>query len=131
MPMTAVPEGEAPDAAGVVRMETVVMDPGNGEDSLFGGDALCLMGRAALAAARRHTNAAVAMARTNDVRFHQPVPVGHILELTARVIHTRAGAMTVLVDGMVQARRGGRRTLALSGYFQMVTADDKAHTVEA
>ncbi|MFV3131599.1 acyl-CoA thioesterase [Niveispirillum sp. KHB5.9] len=104
---------------GTTLMETVVSDPADHDGMLFGGNALRLMGNAALAAARRHTNGKVAMTRTDDVCFHQPVAIGQLLELTARVIHTDAASMTILVDGMVQSP-AGRRTLAMSGYFQMV-----------
>ena len=126
MPMTAVAATELLEEAGPICVEMLIADPGSRDGTLSGGDALCLMGRAALAAAKRHTNGQVVMVRAEDVRFHQPLPVGHILELTARVIHTDAHGMTILVDAMLQAQRGGRRTLALSGYFQMMAGANRA-----
>ena len=124
MSVTAIgtEEGSLGSAAAVL-LETVFPDAADPDGTLFGGNALRLMGKAALAAARCHTNGKVMMTGANGVRFHQPVPVGHLLELTARVIHTNEAAMTILVDGMAQSPAGGRRTLALSGYFQMAVLD--------
>lgn len=123
MPVTAIMAAEAPSPAPPVLMETVLPDAGDRDGMLCGGDALRLMGRAALDAAARHANARMVLVRVDDVRFHRPVPAGHRLELSARVIHVNAAALTILVDGMVQSAAGGRRTLALSGYFQMIAAD--------
>lgn len=130
MPMTAMTVEEPPMETSAVLMETVLGDASDHDGTLSGGNALRLMGKAALAAASRHTNGRVVMVRTDDVRFHQPVPIGHLLELTARVIHTNAAVMTVLVDGMMQSPAGGRRALALSGYFQMVAIDGVAHPIQ-
>jgi acyl-CoA hydrolase len=118
-------EGALGEAA-TMLLETVLPDTADPDGTLFGGNALRLMGKAALAAARCHTNGKVMMTGANGVRFHQPVPVGHLLELTARVIHTNEAAMTILVDGMVQSPAGSRRTLALSGYLQMTVLDGTA-----
>ncbi len=129
MPVTAMMAAEElPMETSAVLMETVLAEAGDHDGTLFGGNALRLMGKAALAAASRHTNGKVTMARTDNLRFHQPVPIGHILELTARVIHTNQTAMTILVDGMIQSPAGGRRTLALSGYFQMIAVDNTNHS---
>lgn len=130
MRMTMMVGDEPPMDAGTVLLETVVSDPAGHDGTLSGDNALGLMGKAALAAARRRGNGRVTMVRTDDVRFYHPIPAGHLLELTARIIHastSRANAtrMTVLVDGMAQPAAGGRRTLVLSGYFQMLAAGDE------
>lgn len=106
------------------ELEIILSDMADHDGALPGDDALRLMGRAALAAAGRHSNGRVVMTGANGLRFYRPVPVGHSLDLTARVIHADGTAMTVLVDGMAQSPTGGRRTLALSGYFQVATAAD-------
>lgn len=105
----------------IMLMETVAGDADDQDGMLSGSNALRLMGKAALAAASRHTNGKAVMTRIDDVRLYRPVPVGNLLDLTARVIHMNADVMTILVDGMTQPPTGGRRTLAFSGYFQMTT----------
>lgn len=125
MPVTRTMTGQPPEQARAVLTQTIPPGGENGPDGmLFGGDALLLMGRAAQAVASRQTNGRVVMLATESVRFHQPVPVGHLLELTARLVHRKQATMTILVDGMMQSPAGGPRMLALSGYFQMLAIDE-------
>ncbi|MFY8094557.1 MAG: hotdog domain-containing protein [Niveispirillum sp.] len=121
MPQSARTEA-VPSATRIVWLETITPDMADDQGTLPAGDVLRLMGRAALAAASRYSNGQVMMTGVSSVRFHRSVPAGHMLELTAGIIHADAGAMNVLVDGMSQSRTDGRRTLAFSGYFQVIAA---------
>ncbi|MFV3074990.1 acyl-CoA thioesterase [Niveispirillum fermenti] len=125
MPVIGTMTEKQPAQAGTLLMETVLAGGTDGRDDLLsGGDALRLMGWAAQVAAGRHTNGRVMMMAADEVRFHRPVPIGHRLELMARLVHMRGTMMTILVDGMMQPPAGGPRALVLSGYFQMLAIDD-------
>ncbi|MFT3690661.1 acyl-CoA thioesterase [Paenirhodobacter sp.] len=100
-------------------VEMIFPEQANHYGTLFGGNALSLMAKAAFVAATAHARMPVVMARSERVDFATPVKVGEILELRASVIRTGCTSMTVEVSGVVGA---GRR--ALNGRFEMVAVDD-------
>ncbi|WP_140848365.1 acyl-CoA thioesterase [Paracoccus sp. FO-3] len=104
-------------------VEMIFPDAANHYGTLFGGNALALMAKAAFIAATRHAGGSVVMARSERVDFTTPIRVGEILDLTARVIRTGRSAMTVEVLGLAQATTGAAERQALSGRFEMVAVD--------
>lgn len=104
-------------------VEMIFPDAANHYGTLFGGNALALMAKAAFIAATRHAGGSVVMARSERVDFTTPIRVGEILDLTARVIRTGRSAMTVEVLGLAQATTGATERQALSGRFEMVAVD--------
>ena len=65
-------------------IEMVFPEQANHYGTLFGGNALSLMGKAAFVAATRRARVPVVMARSEKIEFHVPVRVGELVELTAR-----------------------------------------------
>ncbi len=104
-------------------VEMIFPDAANHYGTLFGGNALALMAKAAFTAATRHAGGSVVMARSERVDFTTPIRVGEILNLTARVIRTGRSSMTVEVLGLAQATTGATERQALSGRFEMVAVD--------
>ena len=71
---------------GTVELTEIVFPAeANHYGTLFGGNALQLMAKAAFLAARGAAARDVVMAGVTDVRFLAPVPVGHVLTLRAWV----------------------------------------------
>ena len=69
---------------GTVELTEIVFPAeANHYGTLFGGNALQLMAKAAFLAARDAAARDVVMAGVTDVRFLAPVPVGHVLTLRA------------------------------------------------
>lgn len=104
-------------------VEMIFPDAANHYGTLFGGNALALLAKAAFVAATRHAGCAVVMARSERVDFTTPIRVGEMLELVARVSRTGRSSMTVDVRGTVCAIGGGAGRAALSGQFEMVAVD--------
>src|SRR5689334_19168903 len=69
-------------------MEIVFPGQTNQYGTLFGGEALALMDKAASVAAARYARRAVVTARSEKVDFHVPIKQGQLVELIARVIET-------------------------------------------
>jgi acyl-CoA hydrolase len=91
--------------------------------TLFAGEALSLMTRAAVLAAADEAAGDVVMAASSGITFKAPVRVGQVLHLTARVVRTGRSSLTVSVEGAAGAL--GRQDTApvLEGLFQMVAVD--------
>lgn len=104
-------------------VEMIFPDAANHYGTLFGGNALALLAKAAFVAATRHAGCAVVMARSERVDFTTPIKVGEMLELVARVSRTGRSSMTVDVRGTASAIGGGAGRAALSGQFEMVAVD--------
>lgn len=104
-------------------IEMIFPDAANHYGTLFGGNALALMAKAAFVAATRHAGCAVVMARSERVDFNTPIRVGEMLELTAEIVRSGRSSMTVKVVGNALPVSGGTKRAALSGNFEMVAVD--------
>src|SRR5580704_13017490 len=96
-------------------VELVFPDQANHYGTLFGGNALSMMGKAAFVAATRRARCAVVMATSDKVQFHQPVKVGELVELTAQVERVGRTSMTVAVEVVAEALVTGDRRIAMRG----------------
>lgn len=103
--------------------ELIFPDQANHYGTLFGGNALSLMGKAAFIAATRRARRSVVMASAEKTEFHVPVKVGELVELTARVERVGRTSMTVVVEMTAEALLTGDRRLAVRGAFEMVAVD--------
>lgn len=112
-----------PETTEVRLFEMIFPDAANHYGTLFGGNALALMAKAAFAAAIRHAGMPVVMARSERVDFTTPVRVGEMLELVGRVTRTGRSSMTVAVEGTAVAPGVAPGHPALSGHFEMVAVD--------
>lgn len=131
--MVAVPAEDAPlrsmpplDAAiepedGALRMiEMVFPDRTNHYGTLFGGEALAMMGKAAFVASTRALRTPVMMASSQGVNFQEPIDAGDIVELTARVVNVQPGlGAAVQVELWAENAISGRRRRSADGEFRM------------
>lgn len=120
---SAAGEGAIPVPAETLFLEMVFPDQANHYGTLFGGNALSLLGKAAFVAATRRARAPVVMASAQKTDFHVPVRVGEIVELCARVTRVGRTSMTVEVEMTAEALLSGARRLAVRGAFEMVAVD--------
>jgi len=104
-------------------VEVIFPEQANHYGTLFGGNALNLLSKAAFLAASRHARCDVVMAACNDVKFHVPVRLGQALELTARVTRSGRSSMTVMVEGTAETLASGESRRVLEGSFEMVAVD--------
>jgi len=110
---------------GTVELTEIVFPAeANHYGTLFGGNALQLMAKAAFLAARGAAQRDVVMAGVTDVRFLAPVPVGHVLTLRAWVSRIGHSSLTVCVTGLA-ATLGSPQDEVLKGIFEMVAVDGK------
>jgi len=122
-------QGEAPAATtGSTRelqlSELVLPHLANHYGTLFGPNALALLGKAAFLMAARYTQQNVVMAGASQIDFLKPVPVGALLNLKARVVHTGRSSMSVQVVARLDAAPGTQAEAVLRGGFELVTVDE-------
>jgi acyl-CoA hydrolase len=110
------------DTPAIEIAEIVFPEHANHYGTLFGGNALLLMSKAAFLVARQFAKSDVVMARCVDAQFVARVPVGSVLRLRAFVSRVGRSSMTVCVTGIAE-RLGEEAGTALNGVFEMVAVD--------
>ncbi len=102
--------------------EIVFPEHTNHYGTLFGGNALLLMSKAAFLAGRAFAGSNVVMASVSDAQFLMPVRVGSVLRLCARVSRVGRTSMSICVTGTAQPL-GDAPAVALKALFEMVAVD--------
>lgn len=114
-------------AAGIVTEVTIVEmvfpEHTNHYGTLFGGQALAMMDKAAFIVASRYARRAVVTASSERVDFHVPVRQGQLVELSARIVATGRTSMSVEVELIAEDLLTGDRQLSTRGRFVMVALD--------
>mgnify|MGYP001163477270 CR=1 FL=1 len=78
-------QSKTPENSKAVQTDLVLPGDTNSLNSLFGGELLARMDRVASIAAIKHSEQIVVTASVNNVAFGEPVPVGSILTIEAKV----------------------------------------------
>jgi len=122
-PLTASTE---PDD-GLLHMVDMVFPPQtNHYGTLFGGDALRMLGKAAFITATRHTRAVMVMAASDRVDFTAPVREGEMIEMIGRVLMTGRSSVRVRVELWGEDLLTASRHRAASAEFVMVAVGPDA-----
>jgi len=101
----------------------------NHHGTLFGGEALSMMDRAAFVAATRHCRSEAVTIAVDQVDYVAPVRHGEIVEVLARVVATGRTSMTVRVSMVSEELLSGERRLCGTGRFVFVAIDDAGNPI--
>jgi acyl-CoA hydrolase len=109
---------------GRLYMADMVFPPQtNHYGTLFGGDALRMLGKAAFIASTRHARAVMVMAASDRIDFRSPVREGEMVELIARVMMSGRSSVRVGVELWAENLLSGDRRRAATAEFVMVAVD--------
>ncbi len=129
------PIGTAPPAEDdALRMVEMVFPPQtNHYGTLYGGDALKMMGKAAFIAATRHARAVMVMAASDRIDFASPIRSGEMVELVSRVRMTGRSSVCIGVELWAENLLSGERRHAATALFTMVAVgpDGRASPITA
>lgn len=104
-------------------LEMVFPDHTNHLGTLFGGQALAWMDKAAFIVASRYARRTVVTARSEEVSFRVPVRTGQLVELVASVVKVGRSSMHVEVEMTAEDLLSGDRCVCTSGHFVMIALD--------
>jgi acyl-CoA hydrolase len=117
----AINEGKSLAA---LRIVDIVFPPRtNHYGTLYGGDALKMMGKAAFIAATRHARAVMVMAASDRIDFASPIREGEMVELISEVRMTGRSSVRVEVELWAEHLLDGGRRRAAAAMFTMVAVD--------
>jgi acyl-CoA hydrolase/rubrerythrin len=97
---------------------------------VHGGELMKLMDNAAGVVAARHSRANPVTAMVQDINFYNPVRVGDLVLLHAKITFTSRSSMEVRIDVEAENLLTGKRLPALTAYCAMVAVDLQGKPVE-
>ena len=89
---------KSPTESKTVMTDLVLPSETNSINTLFGGELLARMDRAASIAAQRHSEKVVVTASVNHVAFNNTIPLGSIVKIEAKVSRAFRTSMEVYLD---------------------------------
>lgn len=108
-------------AADEERMADIVLpDQTNGFGTMFGGDVMAMMDKAAGIAALRFCRQPVVTASSERIDFRTPIGQNEIIEARSKVIFVGRTSMVVRVRIFAEQPLDGERRICTTGYFSMV-----------
>ena len=122
--LAAAGEEEAIDDGWLRTTEMVFPGTTNHYGTLFGGDALKLLGKAAFVTATRHARQVMVMAATNRIDFRAPIDGGDMVALVSRVKMVGRSSLSVEVQLWAERLLTGERRRSATAEFVMVAVDD-------
>lgn len=102
----------------------------NAINTLFGGELLARMDRAASITAQRHSEHVVVTASVNHVAFNHAIPLGSIVTIEAKVSRAFKSSMEVYLDVWYTDNNFNEPIKANEAIFTFVAVDDKGKPVE-
>lgn len=114
----------ATQAATEVHITDLVLpNQTNNHGTMFGGEVLSMMDKAAGIAALRFCRKPVVTASTERIDFRTPIHTGEIIEATAKVIFVGRTSLIVRIHIYAEHSLIGERRICTTGYFSMVAID--------
>lgn len=123
-------QAKTPEQSKTILTDVVLPGETNALNSLFGGELLARMDRAASISASRHCRNIVVTASVNHVAFSKPIPLGTVVTVEAKVSRAFKTSMEVYIDVWIEDRESGDKTKANEGIYTFVAVDDTGKPVE-
>ncbi len=122
-------EQEARPAPEIHSTDIVLPNQTNNFKTMFGGEVMAMMDKAASIAALRFCRKPVVTASSERIDFRTPIQAGEIIEAIARVIYVGRTSMITRVHIYAEHPLIGDRRVCTTGYFSMVAVDAQGQPV--
>ena len=116
-------EQEARPAPEVHVTDIVLPNQTNNFNTMFGGEVMAMMDKAAAIAGLRFCRQSLVTAASERIDFRTPIHAGEIIEAIARVIYVGRTSMITRVHVYAEHPLKGDRRVCTTGYFSMVAVD--------
>ncbi|MBT7851291.1 MAG: acyl-CoA thioesterase [Flavobacteriaceae bacterium] len=116
-------DSKHPKDSKTTMTDLVLPSETNAIHTLFGGELLARMDRAASIAAQRHSGEIVVTASVNHVAFKHAVPLGSIVTVEAKVSRAFKSSMEVYIDVWVDNKKTEKSVKVNEAIFTFVAVD--------
>ena len=118
-----------PEQSKTVMTDLVLPSDTNALNHLFGGELLARMDRAASIAAVKHPENIVVTASINNVSFGEPVPLGSILTIEAKVSRAFSTSMEVFIDVWIQNKMNRKKLKVNEAIYTFVAVNKRGRPI--
>lgn len=113
----------------VVMTEMVLPNDTNTLNNLMGGRMMHLMDIVAAISAQRHSNRVVVTASVDNVSFSQPIRLGNVITLEAKVTRAFNSSMEVYITVHKEDLATGEKALSNEAFFTFVAVDQLGNPI--
>jgi len=121
---------KTPENSKTIQTDVVMPGDTNSLNNLFGGELLARMDKAASIAAIKHSEQIVVTASVNNVAFGEPIPVGSILTIEAKVSRAFNSSMEVFIDVWKQNKTNPKKTKVNEAIYTFVALNKRGKPVK-
>lgn len=114
----------------VTMNEMVLPNDTNTLNNLMGGRLLHWMDICAAIAAQKHSNRVVVTASVDNVSFAEPIKLGNIVTMRARVTRAFNSSMEVFLDVWAEDIPNGKRVSTNQAFYTFVAVDQNGRPIE-
>lgn len=114
----------------VTMTEMVLPNDTNTLNNLMGGRLLHWMDICAAISAQKHSNRIVVTASVDNVSFTEPIKLGNIVTMKARVTRSFNSSMEVFLEVWAEDIPAGKRVSTNSAFYTFVAVDQNGRPIE-
>ncbi|WP_128547604.1 acyl-CoA thioesterase [Larkinella soli] len=114
----------------VTMTEMVLPNDTNTLNNLMGGRLLHWMDICAAISAQKHSNRIVVTASVDNVSFSEPIKLGHIVTMQAKVTRAFNSSMEVNIEAWAEDIPAGTRVSTNRAFYTFVAVDQNGRPIE-
>ncbi len=122
-------KGKTPRESHTIMNELVLPNDTNTLNNLMGGRLLHWMDIAAAISAQKHCNRIVVTASVDNVSFQQPIKLGDVITIEAKVSRAFTTSVEVRLDVFAENIPSGTRVKSNEAYYTFVALDQNGRTI--
>src|SRR5580698_6232227 len=122
-------QGKSPQESYTIMNELVLPNDTNTLNNLMGGRLLHWMDIAAAISGQKHCNRIVVTASVDNVSFKNPIKLGDVISIEARVTRAFNTSVEVRMDVWAQNIPSGTRVKSNEAYYTFVSLDKDGNTM--
>lgn len=119
-----------PHQSEVIMTEMVLPNDTNTLNNLMGGRLLHWMDICAAIAAQKHSNRIVVTASVDNVSFTEPIRLGNIVTMKAKVTRSFNSSMEVFLEVWAEDIPAGQRVSTNRAFYTFVAVDQNGRPIE-
>lgn len=120
---------KTPQESMAITTEIVLPNDTNVLGNLMGGRLLHWMDITSAIACHRHCNRVVVTASVNNVSFNQPIKLGEIVTLQAKISRAFTSSMEVFIDVWVENNANGTKKKCNEAIYTFVAVDQMGNPI--
>ncbi|MDF2157831.1 acyl-CoA thioesterase [Algoriphagus sp. CAU 1675] len=113
-----------------IMTEMVLPNDTNTLNNLMGGRLMHWLDVVAAIAAQKHSNRIVVTASADSISFKQPIALGNVVTLTAKVTRAFNSSMEVFIEVTAEDIPANKKTTTHRAFFTFVAVDQNGKPIE-